>query len=464
MKKIIVLGASGSFGFKLLKALKDSNEYKVIAVSIYKNLDKLNEILQDFPSIEYVGISSGEHFKFSRKIEYFKGENANVELIDNVDADIIFNCIYGVKGYEPFIYALNKGKKIINTNREIYMINPSLLNDINNVVSLEQFNQIISQIDTDKYDHINIYFNGGALKNYPLDKLSKAYNKTLFKLKEDDEGNRNALDNASGLTLFKVVLQLSLITGLDFKNIGIKISNDGNNYLGINNEVYTLSNPYSYVLYNEKTIEKVKDVEFSNIDFNRYPMFLFLSRNYAKYGRRVLVAANAANEVAVGQFLTEKITFGEFETVIRRVVLDVIKNKKNSKDEEEIKEISEYSKKKAKALSDFLFNASQEGFNVKKLKKNQKIKSVKENKEKEELLDKKRRKKMSRWKNDPSKKELWEEHQNKKRKKSKQKLKKVNPNVKVEIISSNDFKVEINSKDIKNRMNDQQHSYKKNIK
>ena len=54
MKKLVILGASGSIGRQTLDLLKNNKiEYELIGVSIGKNIEVLQEILNNFSSIKY---------------------------------------------------------------------------------------------------------------------------------------------------------------------------------------------------------------------------------------------------------------------------------------------------------------------------------------------------------------------------------------------------------------------------
>ena len=62
-KKIVLLGATGSIGTQALSLLKDNSEYELVGITANKNVDKLVEIVKEFPTIKFVGIVSDSKAK-----------------------------------------------------------------------------------------------------------------------------------------------------------------------------------------------------------------------------------------------------------------------------------------------------------------------------------------------------------------------------------------------------------------
>lgn len=469
MKKqnIVLLGATGSMGTALLSYLKEKEEFEVVGITLYSNVEALPELVKEYPSIKTVGIVNGDKVHLDASIQVIKGDDADIQTIEKVSPNIVIDAIWGSVGFAPMMAALKKGCKVYSSNREALLFGCKLLGEeLTKITPIDPITSCVVEAkkkDLVKDEKVNLVFDGGPLKNYPLDKISQAYNTAVFKTKSDEEGKRIAVDNATGLAAFKALVEASLFTQIPVENLFVEVESTGVAKLRIGEKVYASDSKFDYAFLG-KEILKESAIKTEPLNHERYPMFLFLLNNYRKYGTRILIASNAADEIAIGQFLTGKIRFSDIETVIRRVTFDVIKNRKNPSDLDGTVEIDTFARKRAKTLCESLGNSIRNGLNLKVIKKNRRVVKKEEEKEFQKSKDDKRRKKLSRWRNDPSKKELWAEHE-KKRKERKlnetkqQALEEKKSQVKVEEVQSGAFPVMINDYDASHRLHDEQHSY-----
>lgn len=469
MKRVIILGATGSFARKVIDYLKGDDDYEIVGISLYKNLEKLNEILNEINTISNVAIiNSKSKFNIDRKINYYYGNDANIELINATKADLIINCIYGSIAFNPVFYALKRNIKVYNINKEIFLYGFNELKKYKNLlIPLDPYIDTLMQLKEKKINfnnYIEFITNGGPLKDYPLDKLSSAYNKALFKSKSDEEGNRYSLDNATSIYIYKTFIEAKFYFDLDLDKVNPIINDNKDEFIKIDNNLYGINDLFSHSLKNELNLIQKETREEFNFDKNRYPLLPYLFKNYKRYGDKLNISLNASNEIGIGQFLKNSISFGDLETLVRRVTSEVNKNRENPSNLKETEMLYDYSKDLAKSLSEKSINIKESGLNKKTLKRNQKrkdkSKKVEENKKRDEM----RRKKMSRWRNDPNKKELLEEHNKKRIKKKKEIESKEKSSLKVSSVKENEFPVFINDIDSNHRLNDEQHSYKKKVK
>ena len=104
-KKIVLLGATGSIGTQALSLLKDNSDYELVGITANKNVDKLVEIVKEFPTIKFVGIAADSKAKALKEalpeVEVLSGKSADLTIIDKADPDVVLNSILGFDGFLP---------------------------------------------------------------------------------------------------------------------------------------------------------------------------------------------------------------------------------------------------------------------------------------------------------------------------------------------------------------------------
>lgn len=104
MKKIVILGSTGSLGTQTLEVLeKYRKDFKIVGLSANKNAELLKKQTKEF-NIKKTALVSKE------------GSKKMLSLIQ--DADIIVNVLSGIAGITPSIEALKKGKILLLGNKE----------------------------------------------------------------------------------------------------------------------------------------------------------------------------------------------------------------------------------------------------------------------------------------------------------------------------------------------------------
>ena len=123
MKKILILGSTGSIGTNALKLIRNNREeYQVIGISGNKNIDLLKKQIEEFkPTSIYVGLEEDalnlkKEYTFIKEI-YF-GENGLAELSKNSDYDIILTAVSGAVGIDATVEAIKREKRIALANKE----------------------------------------------------------------------------------------------------------------------------------------------------------------------------------------------------------------------------------------------------------------------------------------------------------------------------------------------------------
>ena len=115
MKKILILGATGSIGNSALKVIRAGNGlFKIVGISAHVQEELLLRIAKEF-NVKTLALSGKE--PVSDSVTY-RGEEGLLQMIDDTDADIVLNGIAGAAGLLPSVATITKGVDIALANKE----------------------------------------------------------------------------------------------------------------------------------------------------------------------------------------------------------------------------------------------------------------------------------------------------------------------------------------------------------
>jgi len=144
MKKIIILGSTGSLGKQALEVIKKyKKDFKVLALTSHKNKKLLDSQAKEF-EVEHKVLTSTD------------GKEKLKRLCQLKEADIVINVLSGVAGIQATITSLKEGKILLLGNKESLIASGRDL-DIKNIIPIDSEHNAIHEI----------------LKKYPNKKIKK---------------------------------------------------------------------------------------------------------------------------------------------------------------------------------------------------------------------------------------------------------------------------------------------------
>ena len=196
MKKIIILGSTGSIGKSLLKIInKDRKSFKVellTAKKNYKDLFKQAKLLK----VKNVILTDAETFNLNKnkfkknKINIYNNYNSLNKII-NKKVDYVMSSIVGIEGLLPTIALIKYTKNIAIANKETIicawnLINKELKRHKTNFIPVDSEHFSIwyalnKNLNTNHVKKIYLTASGGPLLNFPKKKDKKYTNKSSFK-------------------------------------------------------------------------------------------------------------------------------------------------------------------------------------------------------------------------------------------------------------------------------------------
>ena len=183
MKKIVILGSTGSIGISLINIIKkDKRKFKIELLTANKNYKKLIKQLKFF-NVKNVIITDKKSFLITKEI--LKNKNINIyndfnslsKILKNKNIDYTMSAISGFDGLEPTLNIIKFTKIIAIANKESIICGWDLikkqLNKFNTKfmpIDSEHFSiyALIDDIKSNNLEKVYITASGGPFRKYPL--------------------------------------------------------------------------------------------------------------------------------------------------------------------------------------------------------------------------------------------------------------------------------------------------------
>lgn len=333
MKRIVVLGCTGSIGSQTLDIVRrEKGMFRVVGLSAGSNGSKLDELCSEFDC---------KGTLFSRD-----GIEGIRRLLDEAQADIAVNGIAGAAGLRPSLLALQSGADLALANKETVVMAWSLVKRTADRLSRqilpvdsEHFAifSLISKIGRESIDEIVITASGGPLREYSAEQLERVTVADALKHPTWSMGKKITVDSATLANKGLEVIEACRL--FDFPASKIKVvvhpqslihslvrTKDGLLYAQISEP--DMRRP----IWGALTWPRVMGNSLSPFDlascgamtffaprFDAFPMLL-MAFECARRGASYPIAFNAANEVAVEAFLQGRIPFPEIAGVTQKTL------------------------------------------------------------------------------------------------------------------------------------------------
>ena len=357
MKHIAVLGSTGSIGVNALSVLSHLPGYRVAGLAAGSNFDLLARQAVQFGA-EAVAVADDTSLsrlrsKLPAGIRVLGGV-AGIEAIASLpDADIVVVAISGSAGLPATLAALNAGKTVALANKESLVMAGGLVSQLARRKGLpllpvdsehSAIFQALAAGNRSEVRKVIITASGGPLRDVPLDELDLVTPERALQHPTWSMGRKITIDSATMMNKALEIVEARWLFGLDASQIEVLIHPqsivhsmvvfcDGSVIAQMG--APDMRVPIQYALtYPNRQPGPVSEPDFAAIgrldflapDPERYPA-LELGYRAAREDGTLGAVLNAANEVAVADFLHGRIPFTRITEIVREVMdlHDVIK-------------------------------------------------------------------------------------------------------------------------------------------
>ena len=353
MKKVSILGATGSIGLNTIEVIsRHPDKYKIFALSANKSWQKMLLLCKTHMPT-YAVLIDPDAAESLRKtapegVTVLSGENALIEIASHKEVDYVMAAVVGSAGMASTLAAVDAGKRVMLANKESLVLAGDLLINATKksgaeLIPVDSEHSAIFQClqgGIDGLKKIQLTASGGPFLKTPIHELKHVTPEQACQHPNWTMGKKISVDSATMMNKGLEVIEANFLFGLSSNQIEVVIHpqsiihsfvyfNDGSvlSQLGLPDMRSAISYALSYPERQDSGVgdldlTKQKPLEFISPNMAIFPC-LGLAYEALKQGKNAPGTLNAANEIAVEAFLGNKIGFLDISKTIEKTLLDV---------------------------------------------------------------------------------------------------------------------------------------------
>jgi 1-deoxy-D-xylulose-5-phosphate reductoisomerase len=354
-KRIAIFGSTGSIGKQTLEVIAaHADRFEVEVLTAQNNAGLLIEQAIQFQPNAVV-ISNQEHYGIvrdalkSHPIKVFAGENSLASVAQMETVDLVVTALVGYSGLKPTLNAIEAGKTIALANKETLVVAGELVTKLArdngvNIFPIDSEHSAIFQCLVgefhNKIEKLILTASGGPFRGKKTDFLKLVTKKEALKHPNWTMGAKITIDSATLMNKGLEVIEAKWLFGVQANQVEVVVHpqsiihsmvqfEDGSvkAQMGLPDMRLPIQFALSYP-------DRLKS-DFPRFDFSKYPNLTFETpdtetfRNLALafealyLGGNMPCVLNAANEVAVAEFLKDRVGFMEMSDIVEHCLTKI---------------------------------------------------------------------------------------------------------------------------------------------
>jgi 1-deoxy-D-xylulose-5-phosphate reductoisomerase len=351
-KRIAILGSTGSIGTQTLEVISQNpDRFEVEVLTANNNIGLLIDQAKKFqPNV--VVLSNSCHYDqlkdalANEPIKVYAGRDALNQVVQMDTIDMVVTAMVGYSGLIPTCNAIKAGKHIALANKETMVVAGEIINQLAiehkvDIYPVDSEHSAIFQCLVGEFNNeiekIYLTASGGPFRGFSAEQLSTVTKADALKHPNWDMGAKITIDSATLMNKGFEVIEAKWLFGLKPDQIDVIVHpqsiihsivqfRDGS--MKAQMGLPDMKLPIQYAL----SFPERLDSGFKRFNFLDYPKLTFeqpntkIFRNLAlafealNQGGNMPCILNAANEVVVHAFLTDKISFMQMPEIIEQVM------------------------------------------------------------------------------------------------------------------------------------------------
>jgi 1-deoxy-D-xylulose-5-phosphate reductoisomerase len=339
MKRVIVLGSTGSIGVQALQVIASSHDLMVVGLSCDRNVALLLEQAMSL-GVEHLavadeGMAGTLTSALFPEMRVRAGEGAAARLVREVEADIVLNAIVGFAGLEATLAAVESGRTLALANKESLVCAGTLVTEIAarrevRVLPVDSEHsalfQLVAAAGPEALSSIVITASGGPFLGRDRAQLAAVTADEALAHPTWSMGRKISIDSATLINKGLEVIEAHHLFGLPYDKIEVVVHPqsvvhamvrmvDGAvlAHLGVADMRVPIAYALRYPTRGPLGTARLDLTSCGRLDFvapdeETFPA-IRLARQAGARGDRATCALNAANEVAVEAFLGGRLPF-----------------------------------------------------------------------------------------------------------------------------------------------------------
>ena len=347
-KRIAILGSTGSIGTQALEVVDQNPEkFEVEVLTSNTNADLLiAQAVKYLPNVVVIAEEDLYDKVFSaldaKDIKVYAGSKALQSVVQMESIDIVLTALVGYAGLKPTLSAIEAGKNIALANKETLVVAGELVTERArekgvNIYPVDSEHSAIFQCLVGDFQNpiekLILTASGGPFRGKTRSELLKVTKQQALKHPNWDMGAKVTIDSASLMNKGLEVIEAKWLFGIPLDKIEVVVHPQSIVHSMVQFEDGSIKAqlglpdmrlPIQYALAYPDRLKN----SFPRFDFRNYPNLTFETpdidtfRNLAlayeamRKGGNMPCVLNAANEIAVEEFLKDKVGFLEISDVI----------------------------------------------------------------------------------------------------------------------------------------------------
>ena len=350
MKKIAILGSTGSIGTQTLDVVRaHSDELEVVALAAGSNKERLKEQIREFHP-ELVSLSDEKKAQELKEelageaVEVVCGMDGLIEVAGIDSADVVVTAVVGMMGILPTMEAIRKGKDIALANKETLVTAGHLI-----IPMAREYGVSILPVDSEHsaifqclqgepkkaLDKILLTASGGPFRGKSAEFLETVTLEDALNHPNWSMGPKITIDSSTMVNKGLEVMEAKWLFGVDYSQIEVVIQPqsiihsmvqyiDGAVIAQLGTPDMRVPIDYALFYPERRSLpgERLDFSKLSQITFEKpdYKVFrgLSLAIEAGKTGGTMPTVFNAANERAVAKFLKGEIKYTDIVRSIEK--------------------------------------------------------------------------------------------------------------------------------------------------
>ena len=355
MKKIAIIGSTGSIGTQTLSIADENDDLKVVAISCKSSLDAFEKQIRKYkPSLVAVGDEKAaaelrERLSDTDAPEITYGMEGLMAVATHPEADIVVTAVVGMIGIRPTIAAIEAKKDIALANKETlvcagHIIIPLAQKMGVKILPVDSEHSAIFQSlqgnEGNKIAKIILTCSGGPFRGKSYDELSDVTVEQALAHPNWSMGKKITIDSATMVNKGLEVMEARWLFNVPTSRIQVTVHPQSVLHSAVEYEDGAIIGqmgtpdmrlPILYALYYPKRMplsgERLDLFKIGHMDFEKPDMETFFGLQLAfdamDAGGNVPTVYNAANERAVAMFLDGQIPFLRIPEIISECMTEV---------------------------------------------------------------------------------------------------------------------------------------------
>ncbi len=358
MKRICLLGASGSIGVQTLDVIaKNPSDFTLTAFSVGHKTRHIAPILRKNPAVSHVYLIDDKKKKYYQKrypnVTFLSKEDGIESIIYLSNNDMVVNALVGFSGLVPSVVALKHNKLLALANKESLVVGGELINKLlkegkGKLYPIDSEHSALwkcLKVDDTHVKRLILTASGGAFRKLNREELINVTPEDALKHPTWRMGEKITIDCATMMNKAFELIEAYHLFGYKSDRLSVQLHDESHlhSFVEYDNGLYRgeinkpdMRNPIKFALYEGlipfetqtfDSLESLKGLHFHDFSIKRYPA-VGIAKKVIDIGGSIGAIVNASNEVAVHAFLDHKVAFLDIEKIVNEA-MEKIKIKKS---------------------------------------------------------------------------------------------------------------------------------------